>query len=59
MGTEARGGQQQTGRYIFRSLLEDVPLFAEDSAFSSIEITCVELWGKPFDCKAIIKLNSV
>ena len=33
-----------TGPYVLKSLLENVPLSADDEN-GSIEITCAELWG--------------
>ncbi len=35
----------ETGPYILRTLVENVPLASEGDA-SDIEISCVELWGK-------------
>ena len=34
----------ETGTYILRSLVKDVPLSADGEA-SGVSITCVELWG--------------
>ncbi len=34
----------ETGTYILRSLVEDVPLSADGEA-SEVWVTCVELWG--------------
>ena len=40
-----RKPSSSTGPYILRSLVEDVPLTAEEDA-TDIQITCVELWGQ-------------
>ena len=43
--TERGPAPYESGTYILRSLVQDVPLSADGEA-SDFWITCVELWGK-------------